>query len=413
MNRQRTDGVREQDFSALLSPLDSDEMAARVSAMAEPLLRWYKACGRKLPWREMAEKGDENAPYYVWLSEIMLQQTRVEAVIPYYHRFLEAVPDIPSLATADDQLLHKLWEGLGYYSRVRNLKKGAVQVMERYGGRLPASIPLLREICGIGDYTAGAIGSIAFGLREPAVDGNLLRVTSRLLAAEGDIGKPAVKRAFHDLLLRLCLEMSAAPGDFNQAMMDLGSGVCTPGTPDCDSCPVSRYCLAHERGQADLFPVKSKAKERRVEEKTVLVILTGERRDRVLLHQRPDKGLLAGLWEFPMLDGFRTDTQVRQELGQMGLMPQRVMALQNAKHIFTHIEWQMKGFLALCPQGNLPEGLCPATLAQLEQEYPLPSAFRVYRAAAVSQLEKTEEELLFPHDVSGNGTSKEIQEELL
>lgn len=376
------------ETETLLSPLDSEQMLARVSGMSGPLLVWYREHGRMLPWREKAASGDENAPYCVWLSEIMLQQTRVETVIPYYHRFLEAVPDIPSLAAADDQLLHKLWEGLGYYSRVRNLKKGAMQVMERYGGRLPASIPLLREICGIGDYTAGAIGSIAFGLKEPAVDGNLLRVTSRLLAAEGDIGKPAVKKAFHDLLLEGMPSAPADTGDFNQAMMDLGARVCLPGEPDCGKCPVSRYCLAYERGQASLFPVKAKAKERRVEEKTVLVILTGEKPDTVLLHQRAETGLLAGLWEFPMLEGHWAAEDVKEKLREMRLMPERVLALKNAKHIFTHIEWRMKGFLAYCPQEKVPDELRPVTLEQMEKEYSLPSAFRVYRAAAAEQLQR-------------------------
>lgn len=179
----------------LLSPLTEEEMIGRLTGMAVVLDEWYRKEGRRLPWRE------ESSPYHVWLSEIMLQQTRVEAVLPYYRRFLEAVPDIPSLANADDMQLAKLWEGLGYYSRVRNLKKGACQVMQEFGGELPASIAALRSICGIGDYTAGAIGSIAFGIREPAVDGNLLRVTSRLLAAEGDITRPQVKKAFHDVLI--------------------------------------------------------------------------------------------------------------------------------------------------------------------------------------------------------------------
>ncbi len=391
MAEQQNENRRGADYEALLSPLGRDEMAARVADMSRPLVSWYRAHGRKLPWRETAKTGDENAPYCVWLSEIMLQQTRVETVIPYYQRFLEAVPDIPSLAAADDQLLHKLWEGLGYYSRVRNLKKGAIQVMERYGGRLPASIPLLRDICGIGEYTAGAIGSIAFGLREPAVDGNLLRVTARLLAAEGDIGKPAVKKTFHDLLLE---GMPSAPedtGDFNQAMMDLGAGICTPGTPDCENCPVSRYCLAFEREQADLFPVKAGAKERKVQQKTVLVILTGEKLDTVLLHQREEKGLLAGLWEFPMLEGFLSAEEVRASLERMGLKAERIFALKDAKHLFTHLEWQMKGFLVHCPAGDVPASLRRATRRELEEQYTLPSAFRVYRAVAVSQLQKGED----------------------
>lgn len=374
---------QQTNFEPLLSPLGPEEQVGRIAAMSGPLLRWYRENGRRLPWREAA---GGNRPYCVWLSEIMLQQTRVEAVIPYYRRFLEAVPDIPSLAAADDRLLHKLWEGLGYYSRVRNLKKGARQVMEQYGGALPADIGLLRGICGIGDYTAGAIGSIAFGLREPAVDGNLLRVTARLLAAEGDIGKPAVRRAFHDLLLEGMPSAPADTGDFNQAMMDLGAGVCLPGAPNCGGCPIARYCLACEREQQTLFPVKAAKKERRQEQKTVLVVLTG---GKVCLRQRADSGLLAGLWEFPTLDGFFSAEQLRERLDTLRLRPERVLALRDAKHLFTHIEWQMKGFLVECGEADadkLPDGWTPVSLTRLEEDYPLPSAFRVYRAAAVERL---------------------------
>lgn len=406
MKRHQKENGWEQRTEALLSPLDGTEMLARVSGMSQPLLSWYREHGRVLPWREKAVSGDINMPYYIWLSEIMLQQTRVETVIPYYQRFLEAVPDIPSLAAADDQLLHKLWEGLGYYSRVRNLKKGAMQVMEQYGGQLPASIPLLRDICGIGDYTAGAIGSIAFGLKEPAVDGNLLRVTSRLLATEGDIGKPAVKKAFHDLLLEGMPSSPSDTGDFNQAMMDLGAGLCVPGTPECGNCPISRYCFAYERGQAELFPVKAKRAERKIQFKTVLVILTGKKLNTVLLRQREESGLLAGLWEFPMEDGYLSAEEVREKLKSMGLIPERVLALKDAKHLFTHIEWQMKGFLVYCPEGDFPSFFHLATQEQLEKKYTLPSAFRVYRAAAVSRLKRAE------NFIEPDG-SVVIQEELL
>ena len=365
----------------LLSPLTEEEMIGRLTGMAVVLDEWYRKEGRRLPWRE------ESSPYHVWLSEIMLQQTRVEAVLPYYRRFLEAVPDIPSLANAADMQLAKLWEGLGYYSRVRNLKKGACQVMQEFGGELPASIAALRSICGIGDYTAGAIGSIAFGIREPAVDGNLLRVTSRLLAAEGDITRPQVKKAFHDVLYTAMSDFPSAlhPGNFNQAMMDLGSGVCTPGQPACDRCPVWDYCLAGARDQAELFPVKSAKKARRVEQKTVLVVIE---EDRLFLRKRAETGLLAGLWEFPSLDGEADERQVRQALELVGIPVRRLIPLAHSKHLFTHIEWQMTGFLAVCGAGgHLPGGWQPVTLAQLEESYPVPSALRVYRKAAVEWLE--------------------------
>ncbi len=360
----------------LLSPLEQEEMIGRLTAMAGALDDWYQKEGRQLPWRT------ESTPYHVWLSEIMLQQTRVEAVIPYYHRFLEAIPDIAALSEADDMQLAKLWEGLGYYSRVRNLKKGAQQVMEQFDGQLPDNIWDLRAICGIGEYTAGAIGSIAFGIREPAVDGNLLRVTSRLLAAEGDITRPQVKKAFHDILYIAMsfFPPSLYPGDFNQAMMDLGSGVCTPSRPDCSRCPVQEYCLACARDQAELFPVKSAKKARRVEEKTILVIISD---DHLMLRQREEKGLLAGLWEFPSLDGKLTVEQTAQQLGRLGIRPVRMAALSESRHLFTHIEWQMTGVLAICQKGcRFPAGWQPVTLAQLEESFPVPSALRVYRKAA-------------------------------
>ena len=364
----------------LLSPLEQEEMIGRLTAMASALDEWYQKEGRQLPWRT------DSTPYHVWLSEIMLQQTRVEAVIPYYHRFLEAVPDIAALSEADDMQLVKLWEGLGYYSRVRNLKKGARQVMEQFGGQLPGNIRDLRSVCGIGEYTAGAIGSIAFGIREPAVDGNLLRVTSRLLAAEGDITRPQVKKAFHDILYTAMSLFPASlyPGDFNQAMMDLGSGVCTPSQPDCTNCPVREYCLACMRDQAELFPVKSAKKARRVEEKTVLVIIC---EDHLLLRQRAANGLLAGLWEFPSVDGKLTVQQTARLLESMGIETTRLVSLSESRHLFTHIEWQMTGVLAICKKGcSFPDGWQPVTLADLQESYPVPSALRVYRKAAVEWL---------------------------
>ena len=361
----------------LLSPLTETEMIGRLTAMAGALDDWYHREGRRLPWRE------ESTPYHVWLSEIMLQQTRVEVVLPYYQRFLEAIPDIAALAEADDMLLAKLWEGLGYYSRVRNLKKGARQVMEQFDGQLPASIAELRTICGIGEYTAGAIGSIAFGIREPAVDGNLLRVTSRLLAAEGDITRPQVKTAFHDVLYTAMSLFPSAlhPGDFNQAMMDLGSGVCTPAQPACDRCPVREHCLACARDQAELFPVKSAKKVRRIEEKTILVVVSG---GYLMLQKRPETGLLAGLWEFPSLDGKMDEQQTRQALASAGISVKRLVSLASSKHLFTHIEWQMTGYLVICEEEcTFPDGWQPVTLTELEESYPVPSALRVYRKAAV------------------------------
>ena len=365
-------------LEALITPLTEAESLSRLRGAAEALGDWYKENARRLPWRE--REPAESYPYRVWVSEIMLQQTRVEAVLPYYERFLAALPDILSLAAADDEKLRKLWEGLGYYSRVRNLKKGAGEVAERFGGQLPADITLLRSISGIGEYTAGAIGSIAFGLPEPAVDGNFLRVFSRLLAAEGDIARPAVKAAFREILREVfrSLPDTLHPGDLNQAVMDLGSAVCIPKSPRCGDCPAARYCLACEQDQASLFPVKGEKKARRVEERTVLIII---REGKVLLHKRPETGLLGGLWEFPNLDGAKTEAEVRDYLQTIGLSPGKLLPLAPARHIFTHIQWEMSGFLALCG-GEIPSGWEGADARTLKEQYTLPSAFKVYRKAA-------------------------------
>ncbi|MCI6022542.1 MAG: A/G-specific adenine glycosylase [Oscillospiraceae bacterium] len=370
----------------IISPLSDEEILSRIGR-TEPLLEsWYRDFGRELPWREK-EPGKRTDPYHVWLSEIMLQQTRVETVIPYYQRFLSEVPDIPALSKADDALLYKLWEGLGYYSRVRGLKKGAQQVMEQFGGHLPESVPLLKTISGIGEYTAGAIGSIAFGLREPAVDGNLLRVSARWTAAEGDIAKMSVRKAFHDLLLTGMERMAMDPGDYNQAMMDLGAGICIPVTPRCERCPVRSCCLAFDRDQTALFPVKAPKKERRIEEKTVLLLTDGEK---IYLRRRPENGLLAGLWEFPMLDGALGKEETEAALLRMGIRAANLSPLKKSVHRFTHIEWRMKGFVGLCREGA-PEWSA-VTREELEEKYTLPSALRVYRKAAETLFSEIQEE---------------------
>ena len=368
-------------ITELLSSFSEGEAAALAGQAAVRLGDWYRDNARRLPWRE--KEPAESYPYRVWVSEIMLQQTRVEAVIPYYRRFLAAFPDIPSLAAAEDDKLRKLWEGLGYYSRARNLKKGAAYLMER-GGRLPADIDGLRQVPGIGAYTAGAVGSIAFGLPEPAVDGNFLRVFSRLLAAEGDIARPAVKAAFRELLRAAyaSLPEGLPAGDVNQAVMDLGAGVCLPKNPRCADCPIRKLCAAAQREQAPLFPVKGEKKPRRVEEKTVLVIV---RAGEVLLRQRPEQGLLGGLWEFPNLDGKLPAPEAAAWLEGQGLTPEGLVPLPPAKHLFTHIEWRMTGFLTLC-SGPVPPGWQAADRTALRERYPLPSAFRAYRKAAEKEI---------------------------
>ncbi len=298
---------------------------------------WYAAVRRPLPWRLSP------TPYHVWISEIMLQQTRIEAVIPYYERFLSELPDIPSLAKVDENRLLKLWEGLGYYSRARNLKKAALLVTESFGGELPASAEELRRLPGIGDYTAGAIASIAFGLPEPAVDGNVLRVVSRLLADGRDVLSPSVRREAA-ARLRESYPSGEAAALVTEGLMELGETVCVPNAEArCGSCPLSPLCRARAEGEPERYPLRSAPKARRVEERTVLLLRCD---GKTAIRRREEKGLLAGLWEFPSLEGFRTEDELR------ALYPHAlsITPCGGARHLFTHVEWRMRGFLIELPQ---------------------------------------------------------------
>lgn len=345
----------------------------RLEDIPKPLLKWYDDNRRILPWRE------EPTPYRVWVSEIMLQQTRVEAVKPYFERFMHALPDIESLAGAPEEMLLKLWEGLGYYNRVRNLQKAAVQMMEEYGGRMPSEVHELLHLKGIGSYTAGAIASIAFGKKAPAVDGNVLRVLSRIRKDEADISLPAVKKRVEEELLQV---MPDRAGDFNQAMMEIGAMICIPnGAPYCEKCPLSGICLAYADGVQTEYPKKSSKKPRTIEEKTVLIIRDA---NRTALRKRPKTGLLAGMYEFPMLEGFKSADEVTEWLAGKGLHILRIVPLQEAKHIFTHKEWHMCGYMIrvdeLEPKGSqlLEEHWIFAEKGETEEKYPVPSAFAAY-----------------------------------
>ena len=336
--------------------------------IASPLLAWYDRGRRVLPWRE------EPTPYRVWVSEIMLQQTRVQAVLPYFERFLAALPTLRDLAEAPEEQLAKLWEGLGYYSRVRNMKKAAQLAVERYGGELPPSYEALLSLPGIGEYTAGAVSSIAFGIPVPAVDGNVLRVFSRVFGCWADVLDPKTKRGFQAVTSRLLPE--DRPGDFNQSLMELGATVCLPnGAPHCLECPLRELCCAYREGTAADLPVKAPKKARRVEERTVVLLIWD---GRVLVRRRPDKGLLAGLWEFPNVEGWRTREEAAALLREY--QPEKLIPLREAKHIFSHVEWRMAGFLAECAfPGEPKEGERWVTREELEGECAVPSAFRAYR----------------------------------
>lgn len=333
------------------------------------LLEWYGRCARILPWRS------EPTPYRVWVSEVMLQQTRVEAVRPYFLRFMDALPDIPALAACPEDVLLKLWEGLGYYSRARNLQKAAQRVAGEYGGALPASFEALRSLPGIGDYTAGAIASIAFGLPCPAVDGNVLRVLSRVTASRRDIASPHVKKEMSQAIAAI---LPDRPGDFNQALMELGACVCLPGgEPLCGDCPVAGVCRARELGLVKELPVKAPKKPRRVEERTILVVR--DEKGRIALRRRPSPGLLAGMWEPVNLFGRLDRGQVTDALLEMGLLVRSLQSLPDSRHIFSHVEWQMSGWEAkVTGTGKGEAGLRWVTGEELSRDCPLPSAFRAY-----------------------------------
>lgn len=361
-------------------PKETESLRSLYKETVPYLLHWFEYNRRILPWRE------DPTPYHVWVSEIMLQQTRVEAVKGYYDRFLTYLPEIKDLAQATEETLLKLWEGLGYYNRVRNMQKAALVIMEQYDGEMPGNYEKLRGLPGIGDYTAGAIASIAFGLPYPAVDGNVLRVMSRIACNRADITKDDTKRSLTEELKSI---MPKESGDFNQSLMELGATVCIPnGKPLCEQCPVMHLCRAFQNGQEMQLPVKAPKKERRIEKRTVYLVFLG---DKVLLHRREGKGLLAGLWEFPNC--------IREKSNRKG---------KKAKHIFSHVEWHMEGIrievqnreemteqehleywrqqLAEGPEGQ--ERWVFATVKEMKEKYPIPSAFEAY----VKEICKEEEE---------------------
>ena len=341
-----------------------------LNEIVEPLLAWYRENKRILPWR------DQNNAYYTWVSEIMLQQTRVEAVKPYFLRFVKDLPDVRALAVCPEEKLLKLWEGLGYYNRVRNMQKAACQVTEQYGGSLPASYEELLSLKGIGNYTAGAIASIAYGIPVPAVDGNVLRVISRILEDPGDIMKQSVRKKTEKILQEIM--PSDSPGDFNQALMELGAVVCVPnGQARCTECPVASMCRAYRHGTVDDFPVKAPKKSRKTQNRTVLVIQDGEY---TAIRKRPDEGLLAGLYELPNTEGHLKREEVLEEVKKMNLEPLFIEQLPEAKHIFSHIEWRMTGYrirVSSLEKKNTDE-LIFADRRESDRQYAIPSAFSAY-----------------------------------
>ena len=336
-----------------------------LEGITEPLLVWYDAGHRELPWRQT------QVPYHIWLSEIMLQQTRVEAVKGYYARFLNALPDIASLAQCDDETLHKLWEGLGYYSRVRNLKKAAQVICAKYGGEFPRAYDQVLALPGIGSYTAGAICSIVFNQPTPAVDGNVLRVISRLRNDASPIDLPETKKRVTQDLAAI---YPSRAGDFTQALMELGATLCGPNRkPACDVCPCAEICLARCQGTSQALPVKRPKREKRQEDRTVFICCCD---GRYALEKRPATGLLAGLWQFPNVAGKMETQQALAQAETMGLCPREILRQVERKHIFTHIQWNMRGIYL--ESARMEKDYSWFTPEEIRQQAALPTAFRLF-----------------------------------
>ena len=356
-----------------------------------PLLQWFENNKRILPWRESRD------PYRIWVSEIMLQQTRVEAVKPYYNRFMEELPTVSALSSAKEERLLKLWEGLGYYNRVRNLQKAAIIIEEEYNGKFPEEYELLLKLPGIGEYTAGAVASIAFEKPVAAVDGNVLRIISRLCLYDEDVlsqkAKKEVKQVLEEIMIAYANNHTDSTlllnGSINQALMELGATICVPnGAPHCEACPWKNLCEANKQNLWSEYPKKAPKKKRRIEEKTVLIVGDG---DKLLLHKRKDKGLLAGMYELPSIEGHVSENSIVDYLRELSLNPLRIKSCGKAKHIFSHIEWHMEGYQVVIE----PIGFDSKTdierdqllgkrdmgfifFEDIKKEYAIPSAFSAY-----------------------------------
>lgn len=338
---------------------------AKLNDIVAPLLSWYSQNKRVLPWRENTD------PYRVWVSEIMLQQTRVDTVIPYYLRFLAALPTVQDLAAADEALLLSLWEGLGYYSRVRNMQKAARQIVEQFGGIFPSDEKDVGSLCGIGPYTVGAICSIAFEKATPAVDGNVLRVISRICENGTDITDTAYKKAVANQLAAIYPPVGNR-GNFTQSLMELGAVVCTPnGAPKCNICPVYSLCKAGQNGSFEKFPTVPPKPEKRQQNLTVFRLCYGQE---VALQKRPENGLLAGMWQLPNVAEKLTPKGVENWLKEHNIAEKPSGKPLTQKHIFTHIQWQMTCYTVQC--GKKYKGFVWGKTDGTKGAYPLPTAFK-------------------------------------
>lgn len=341
-------------------------MKKPITDIAAPLVAWYTQHERSFPWRA------DPSPYRVWVSEIMLQQTRIEAALPYFERFTQALPTISDLAAAPEDVLLKLWEGLGYYSRVRNLQKAAQIVMAEFGGELPDTYEQLLTLPGIGEYTAGAIASIAFGKRAAAVDGNVLRVMARLTDDNTDVMQPKNRKRLTKLVQSIVPIDHA--GEFNQGIMELGETICLPNAqPHCSTCPLWDYCAVAGLERARELPTRAKPKPRQLEQRTVYIIITEDQPRKVLLHRRPAKGLLGGMWELPNIESDHSS----EVLSKWGVQALSTESLPTAKHVFSHIEWHMAGYLIKAKKITLKSNFRLVYKKELA-DYALPTAFRTY-----------------------------------
>ena len=332
------------------------------------LLEWYDSSARILPWR------DNPTPYRVWISEIMLQQTRVETVKPYFERFMGEVPTIQDLANISEDKLLKLWQGLGYYSRAKNLKKAANIIVQKFNGQFPADIESLKSLPGIGPYTSGAIASIAFGIKAHAIDGNVLRVMSRISANQGDITNLIIKKEIESIVNDVL--PTERIGDFNQALMELGATICLPnGAPKCTECPVRFSCTGYHQGIAAELPVKSKKKERRIENRTIYLI---EYKGNIAIRQRNNVGLLSSLWEFPNTEGHLSSAESEEKLKGWGITACQISPLKASKHIFTHLEWHMIGYYVSAQGIQDDFKYLWVTREQIQDQYSIPTAFKAY-----------------------------------
>ncbi len=331
-----------------------------MEKIVQPLMQWFETHQRELPWRKDKE------PYHVWVSEIMLQQTRIEAVKKYYTRFIQEIPDIESLSLISEDKLLKLWEGLGYYSRAKNLQKAARTIMQKYHGEFPRSYEEIMKLSGIGEYTAGAVASICFREKVTAVDGNVLRVMARVLGSRENVLLPQTKKEFTKQLAKILPQQA---GIFNEAIMELGETVCLPNrSPLCGECPIAKYCVSCRDGLTSEIPVRIKSLKRKKEEKTVLILYCD---GKIAIEKRLSEGLLSGMYQFPNRDGFDTPEQLKEKLH-----PLSISFLGKAKHTFTHIDWYMQGYLVTVRE-QCGDFLWVSP-QELTEQYALPTAFQPF-----------------------------------